>query len=639
MPSATVTDSDQLRNAIQLAEPGDIITLSGSGPFSVGTLAKLTSTTLPTNPGGDYQIIGDGTPGQTITNTRIYQENIDGPDAPSIVQDLTLNYTSGTNAILRATKGSYTVDNVSFTGTHTGWAGNGNSYISLTVSNPLTASTSTNSSSLIFKDSDVSINGMPGNGFNGTSGGAAFIQSWNNEGEVTLSGNTFDESGYLAAFQFYNSPTTGSPNLGAYYITNNTFLRTTNKTTRSRGERLENVSANLSGNSFNDGSFLDIYGESSGITIQTNTFNTIEGGYGIRATQVNTSTGATLLGMPVFSGVQTFTGPGLPLKYVSSASPTGGAFMITNAGGFIVNGKSFTRMSAGSQAADSITSLFGTTNDWVNGDDGNDTIDGAANNDCLFGGTGNDSIIGGTGNDTIEGGIGADTLSGGAGIDTLSYAGSSGAVDVNLATNTVSGGDAAGDSITGFEDFIGSAFADTFTGTAGNNSISSGDGNDTIDGGFGLDTIDGGNGNDFISGGSGNDSINGGNGNDSITGGPGVDTLTGGLGNDEFRYNNTTAGGDTIIDFTTAVGLNQDKLCFENTAFGSIGIGALPSANFQSGVGLTSATTPAGTPTFVFNTSTSTLIYDSNGNTVGGISTIAVLTGVTSLSYTDIKLF
>jgi Ca2+-binding RTX toxin-like protein len=556
MPSATVTTSTELRDAIQLAEPGDVITLSGVGPFSVGTLAKLTSTTLPTNPGGEYQIIGDGTPGQTISNTRIYQENIDGPNAPSVVQDLTLNYTSGTNAILRATKGSYTVDNVSFTGTHTGWAGNGNNYISLTVSNPLTGSTSTNSSSLIFKDSDVSINGIPGNGFNGTSGGAAFIQSWNNEGEVTLSGNTFDESGYLAAFQFYNSPGTGSPNLGMYTISDNTFLRTTNKTTRSRGERLENVSAILSGNSFNDGSFLDIYGESSGITIQTNTFNTIEGGYGIRATQVNTSTGATLLGMPVFSGVQTFTGPGLPLKYVSSVSPSGGAFMITNAGGILVNGKSFTRMSAGSQAADSITSLFGVTNDWVNGDDGNDTIDGGAGNDCLFGGTGNDSIIGGTGNDTIEGGPGADILSGGTGTDTLSYASSSGAVTVNLATNTVSGGDATGDTITGFEDFIGSAFADTFTGTTGSNSICGGMGNDTLTGAGGQDRFK------WLSG----------DGSDTIT-----DYLSTGAG--QFDYFvlqdifNNTAGGAALnaSDFETRLTLNAIDDTTDDNKFIRIG--------------------------------------------------------------------
>jgi len=556
MPSATVTTSTELRDAIQLAEPGDVITLSGVGPFSVGTLAKLTSTTLPTNPGGEYQIIGDGTPGQTISNTRIYQENIDGPNAPSVVQDLTLNYTSGTNAILRATKGSYTVDNVRFTGTHTGWAGNGNNYISLTVSNPLTGSTSTNSSSLIFKDSDVSINGIPGNGFNGTSGGAAFIQSWNNEGEVTLSGNTFDESGYLAAFQFYNSPGTGSPNLGMYTISDNTFLRTTNKTTRSRGERLENVSAILSGNSFNDGSFLDIYGESSGITIQTNTFNTIEGGYGIRATQVNTSTGATLLGMPVFSGVQTFTGPGLPLKYVSSVSPSGGAFLITNAGGILVNGKSFTRMSAGSQAADSITSLFGVTNDWVNGDDGDDTIDGGAGNDCLLGGTGNDSIIGGTGNDTIEGGPGADILSGGTGTDILSYASSSGAVTVNLATNTVSGGDATGDTITGFEDFIGSAFADTFTGTTGSNSICGGMGNDTLTGAGGQDRFK------WLSG----------DGSDTIT-----DYLSTGAG--QFDYFvlqdifNNTAGGAALnaSDFQTRLTLDAINDTTDDNKFIRIG--------------------------------------------------------------------
>ena len=559
MPSATVTTSTELRDAIQLAEPGDVITLSGVGPFSVGTLAKLTSTTLPTNPGGEYQIIGDGTPGQTISNTRIYQENIDGPNAPSVVQDLTLNYTSGTNAILRATKGSYTVDNVSFTGTHTGWAGNGNNYISLTVSNPLTGSTSTNSSSLIFKDSDVSINGILGNGFNGTSGGAAFIQSWNNEGEVTLSGNTFDESGYLAAFQFYNSPGTGSPNLGMYTISDNTFLRTTNKTTRSRGERLENVSAILSGNSFNDGSFLDIYGETSGITIETNTFNTIEGGYGIRATLLSTSTGATLLGMPVFSGIQTFTGPGLPLKYVSSVSPLSGAYTVTNAGfggGFIVNGKSFTRMSAGSQATDSITSLFGVTNDWINGDDGNDTIDGGAANDCIFGGTGDDSIIGGTGNDTIEGGPGADILSGGTGTDILSYASSSGAVTVNLATNTVSGGDATGDTIIGFEDFIGSAFADTFTGTTGSNSICGGMGNDTLTGLGGQDRFK------WLSG----------DGSDTIT-----DYLSTGAGQFDFfvlqDIFNNTAGGAALnaSDFQTRLTLNDIDDSADDNKFIRIG--------------------------------------------------------------------
>jgi len=687
MPSATVTTSTQLRNAIQLAGPGDVITLSGAGPFSVGTLAKLTSTTLPTNPGGGYQIVGDGiTPNQTITDTRIYQANIDGANAPSVVKDLTLNYTSGNTAILNAKTGSYTIDNVSFTGTHTGWTGNGNNYISLTASNPLTPTTSTNNSTLIFKDSDVSINGKPGNGFNGTSGGAAFIQSWNNMGGATLQNNTFDESGYLAAFQFFNS-STAATNLGTYTITGNTFSRTTDKTTRSRGERLENVEANLSGNIFNDGSYLDLYGNVSGVDfVSNNTFNTIAGGYGIRATQVSGSTGATLGGSPMFSGTLTFTGSGLALKYISTTSPTpDGSLRYSALNGFIVNGVTFDRLSAGSQVNDSITTSGITNRDWVNGDDGNDTISTSGGNDFVLGGTGNDTINGGNDNDTIEGGSGADSLDGGNGTDTLSYASSPAAVTVNLLTNTVSGGDATGDTIVNFENIIGSAFADNLTGDTIANTIFGGLGNDTIDGGFGndnidggsdndslsggvgndtilggegmdtilggadddsifggngndtidgelgADTIDGGDGDDFISGGGGNDSINGGNGNDSITGGGGVDTLTGGSGNDQFRYNNTTAGGDIITDFTTAAGPDQDNFAFASANFGGLPAGTLNAANFTT-------TTPSGAvPTFIYIGGV--LSFDLDGTGGGSAVNIATLTGSPALTNTLITIF
>jgi len=643
MPSATVTDSNQLRNAIQLAEPGDIITLSGAGPFSVGTLAKLTSTTLTTNPGGDYQIVGDGTPGQTITNTRIYQENIDGSNAPSLVKDLTLNYTSGNLAILRATQGSYTVDNVSFTGTHTGWAGNGNNYIVLTVSNPLTGNTSTNDSTLVFKDSDVSINGTPGNGFNGTSGGASFIQSWNNEGGVTLTGNTFDESGYLAAFQFFNSPSATNI-LGLYAISNNTFNRTTNNTIRSRGERLENVGATLSGNTFNDGSYLHLNGNTSGVVIDNltgvNTFNTIAGGYGIRAERQGTS-GSLLTGTPMFFGTTVFNGPGLPLKY---SSPTVSGSISYSGGVFNVGGVSFDRLSAGSQVADNISLGTSPINDWVNGDDGNDTINA---------GGGNDFILGGDGNDSLTGGIGDDTINGGVGIDTISYTGTT-AVTVNLATGTATG--VGNDIISNIENVIGSDGADTITGDNNANFIDGGSGSDTIDGGLGDDTIlgggvgdrllggdgndsiDGGIGNDIIFGGNGNDTILGGNNNDTIDGGVGIDILSGGSNNDSFVYNLTTEGQDIITDFTPT-GANQDTLRFNGSAFGLFSANPLNINNFQSGAGLTSATTPAGTPTFVFNTTTSTLIFDNNGSTAGGTTSMAVLTGVTTLSNTNIVIF
>jgi len=55
---------------------------------------------------------------------------------------------------------------------------------------------------------------------------------------------------------------------------------------------------------------------------------------------------------------------------------------------------------------------------------------------------------------------------------------SSAAVTVNLATRAVSGGDAQGDTISGFEDVIGSRYSDHLTGSAGVNRI--GGGADTL---------------------------------------------------------------------------------------------------------------------------------------------------------------
>ena len=58
-------------------------------------------------------------------------------------------------------------------------------------------------------------------------------------------------------------------------------------------------------------------------------------------------------------------------------------------------------------------------------------------------------------------------------------------MNVNLDTGAVSGGDAAGDTISGFETLIGSSKADTLTGSAGDERIEGGAGNDLITGGGG----------------------------------------------------------------------------------------------------------------------------------------------------------
>jgi Ca2+-binding RTX toxin-like protein len=108
-----------------------------------------------------------------------------------------------------------------------------------------------------------------------------------------------------------------------------------------------------------------------------------------------------------------------------------------------------------------------------------------------FTGTGNAAanvITGGAGDDILIGAGGADTLNGAAGSDTASYAGSTAAVTVNLATGVNTGGDAAGDTLTSIENLIGSAYADSLTGDGGNNVLTGGAGADTLNGAAGSDT-------------------------------------------------------------------------------------------------------------------------------------------------------
>jgi len=142
-------------------------------------------------------------------------------------------------------------------------------------------------------------------------------------------------------------------------------------------------------------------------------------------------------------------------------------------------------------------SLFGIEN--IVGTAFNDTITGDDGANFLSGGAGADLVSGGGGSDTIAGGPGNDTLSGGAGIDTLTYANSATAVNVNIGANTATG--EGTDVISGFENLIGSAQADTLAGSAGANIIDGGAGADTIFGGLGNDTITGGGGDDVITSG------------------------------------------------------------------------------------------------------------------------------------------
>jgi Ca2+-binding RTX toxin-like protein len=121
---------------------------------------------------------------------------------------------------------------------------------------------------------------------------------------------------------------------------------------------------------------------------------------------------------------------------------------------------------------------------------------GLGGNDTIMGAEANDKLCGGDGNDRLTGGAGADGLDGGAGNDIAQYMGSPGAVTINLATPSASGGDATGDTFVGIESAWGSSFADALTGTSAANWLIGAGGDDTLTGGSGTDLFFGGPGTD-----------------------------------------------------------------------------------------------------------------------------------------------
>ena len=189
-----------------------------------------------------------------------------------------------------------------------------------------------------------------------------------------------------------------------------------------------------------------------------------------------------------------------------------------------------------------------------------ENIIGSAFADMLTGDTGNNTLDGRSGNDTLIGGAGADVLIGGAGTDTADYSSSAAAVTVNLQTGLGSGGDAQGDTLSGIENIIGSAFADVLTGDSGANTLVGGAGADALNGGAGTDTADysssaagvtvslqtgSGSGGDAQGDTlSGIENIIGSALADMLTGDGGVNALVGGLGADVL---NGRAGNDTIV--------------------------------------------------------------------------------------------
>ncbi|MGZ5511943.1 MAG: hypothetical protein ACXWG7_00995, partial [Chthoniobacterales bacterium] len=216
-----------------------------------------------------------------------------------------------------------------------------------------------------------------------------------------------------------------------------------------------------------------------------------------------------------------------------------------------------------------------------------DILLGGAGSDNFAGGAGDDVIDGGGGDDLLTGDAGADQLTGGAGNDFASYTVSPAAVNVSLLTGQGSGGDAAGDTLSGIENLQGSTdFGDTLEGDNGanwirglngNNVLRGLDGDDSLEGGLNSDSLEGGNGNDTLRAGQqpdpnpppnlppqivvGNDTLLGGAGNDVLYGDAVGDLLDGGADADQIYGgpdNDTIFGGTG--DDTVYAGAGNDSI-------------------------------------------------------------------------------
>ncbi len=288
---------------------------------------------------------------------------------------------------------------------------------------------------------------------------------------------------------------------------------------------------------------------------------------------------------------------------------------------------------------------------------GMDTLIGFEN---LIGSQYNDTLTGDANDNIIEGGLGNDVLVGGNGNDTASYAGATAGVTVSLALqgagqNTVNAGT---DTLSGFENLLGSGFNDSLTGDASANILTGGAGDDTLNPGANaggtVDLLDGGIGSDTASfagvasgvtatlngaldgvasiaggtiatlrsienlaGSSNADILTGDDNANVIEGGLGDDVLDGGLGNDTLRFTGSTAVTVNLATLTAQnTGWGNDTISnFENVRTGSGADNVTGDGNdniFFDGGGNDTYNGAGGTDTLDYSNATSTLTVNLN---------------------------
>lgn len=130
---------------------------------------------------------------------------------------------------------------------------------------------------------------------------------------------------------------------------------------------------------------------------------------------------------------------------------------------------------------------------------------GSAFGDTLLGNDDDNVLNGAGGLDLLGGGLGDDTLEGGADGAYATWAGSEGAVQVDLASGTATEWDGGADTLRNIIGAVGTDHGDTLSGAESANRLEGGAGDDTLNGLGGADILVGGAGADILDGGAGGD--------------------------------------------------------------------------------------------------------------------------------------
>ncbi|CAN0439729.1 unnamed protein product, partial [Laminaria digitata] len=246
----------------------------------------------------------------------------------------------------------------------------------------------------------------------------------------------------------------------------------------------DTIRGNTSDNQLTGGLGDDILDGGAGQDMVCNVDNLINGGNGVDTLSFSAASSGVLAtigngfdagfasggsGNDTFYSVENLIGSGHADTLTGSTSANridGGAGNDILDGGAgndtLIGGAGVDRVSYETASAAVIVSLLAGTSSGALGSDilsGFENLTGSDHDDTLTGESGDNEINGGSGADTLIGGAGADALHGDGGIDTASYATASSGVTVSLGAGGTAG-DAQGDTFTGVENLLGSAFDD-----------------------------------------------------------------------------------------------------------------------------------------------------------------------------------